>query len=80
MRCGVYNLHDYKHAEKEAGKINMLNLTIIPNMQYDPKKVSYNVLEQAKLIKFDHEKDEFDDLFSSAESLFQVKTLAKMKY
>ena len=38
------------------------------------------MLEQAKLTKFDHEKDEFDNLFSSAESLSQVKTLAKMKY
>jgi hypothetical protein len=80
LRCGVYTLHDYKHAEKEAGKINMLNLATIPNRQFDPRKVAYNVLEQAKLTKFDHEKDEFDDLFSSAESLFQVKTLAKMKY
>ena len=58
----------------------MLNLATYPNRQYDPRKVAYNVLEQAKLTKFDHEKDEFDDLFSSAESLFQVKTLAKMKY
>ena len=48
----------------------MLKLATIPNRQYDPKKVSYNVLEQAKLTKFDYEKDEFDDLFSSAESLF----------
>ena len=38
------------------------------------------MLEKAKPTKFDHEKDEFDDLFSSSESLFQVKTLAKMKY
>ena len=29
---------------------------------------------------FDHEKYDFDDLFSSTESLSQVKTLAKMKY
>jgi len=69
LRCGVYTLHDYKHAEKEIGKINMLNLATIPNRQFDPWRVAYNVLEQAKLTKFDHEKDEFDDLFSSAESL-----------
>ena len=30
--------------------------------------------------KFDHKEDMFDDLFSSAESIMQVKTLAKMKY
>jgi len=64
LRCGVYTLHDYKHAEKETEKIQILNLAIIPNRQYDPRKVSYNVLEQAKLTKFDHEKDEFDALFS----------------
>lgn len=57
----------------------MLNLATIPNRQYDPRKLAYNVLEQAKLTKFYHEKDQFDDLFSLSESLFQVKTLAKMK-
>lgn len=66
LKCGVYTLHDYKHAENEAEKIQMLNLETIPNRQYDPRKVSYNVLEQAKLAKFDHEKDGFDDLFSLA--------------
>ena len=58
----------------------MLNLATIPNKQFDPRKVAYTVLEQAKLTKFEHEKDEFDDLFSLAKSLFQVKTLAKMRY
>jgi len=32
-------------AEKEAGKINMLNLATIPNTEFDPQKVTYNVLE-----------------------------------
>jgi len=66
LRCSVYTLRNYKHAEKETGKINMLNLATIPNRQFDPQKVAYNVLEQEKLTKFDHEKDEFDYLFSSA--------------
>ena len=80
LRCGVYTLHEYKHAEKEAEKINMLNLATIPNRQFDPRKVVYNVLEQAKLTRFDHKEDDFDDLFSSAESLFQVQALANMRY
>lgn len=46
----------------------MLNLATIPSRQFDPRKVAYNVLEQAKLTKFDHEKDDFDDLFSLVES------------
>lgn len=58
----------------------MLNLATIANRQYDPRKVAYKVLEQAKLAKFDHEKVEFDDLFSLAKSLFQVKTLARIIY
>ena len=58
----------------------MLNLATIPNRQYDPRKVAYNVLEQAKLAKFDHEADDFDDIFSSTESLFQVKALDRMRY
>ncbi|MCY6488397.1 hypothetical protein, partial [Actinobacillus pleuropneumoniae] len=51
-----------------------------PNRQYDPRKVPYNVLDQAKLAKFYHEYDDFNDLFSSTESLFQVKALARIKY
>lgn len=58
----------------------MLNLATIPNRQFDTKKIAYNVLERAKLTKFYHQEDEFDDLFSSVESLSQVKTLAKIRY
>lgn len=70
LRCGVYTLHDYKHTEKEKKKINMLNLATLPNRRFDPRKIIYNVLKQAKLTKFEHKEDKFDDLFSSAESLF----------
>ena len=51
-------------------KINTLNLATLPNRRFDLKKVAYNALEQTKLTKFKHKDDEFDDLFSSAESLF----------
>jgi len=80
LRCGIYTLHDYKHVEKEAEKINTLNLATLPNRRFDPNKVVYNALKQAKLTKFEHKNDEFDDLFSWAESLFQVQALAKMRY
>jgi len=45
LRCDVYTLHDYKHAEKETSKINIVNLATIPNRQFDPQKVAYNMLE-----------------------------------
>jgi len=45
LRCGIFTLHDYKHVEKESEKMQMLNLSTIPNKQYDPNKVAYNVLE-----------------------------------
>lgn len=45
LRCGVYALHDYKHAEKEADKINALNLATLPNRRFDPNRVAYNALE-----------------------------------
>lgn len=48
----------------------MLNLATIPNRQYDPRNVAYNVISQAKLTRFDHEEDEFDDLFFSAEIFY----------
>lgn len=57
----------------------MLNLATIPNKKYDSRQIAYNVTYQAKLAKFDHEADDFDDLFTSAESLFQVKGLARMR-
>ncbi|MCY6524751.1 hypothetical protein, partial [Actinobacillus pleuropneumoniae] len=71
---------DLKHAEKEATKIKSLTLATLPNRQFDPNKVAYNALEHAKLSKFDHKEDMFDDLFSSAEKINQVRALAKMKY
>ena len=73
-------MHDLKHAEKEAMKIQALNLPIIPNRAYDPKKYAYAALEHAKLSTFEHKEDIFDDLFASAESIGQVKELAKTRY
>lgn len=49
LRCGIFTLHDHKHVEKEAKKMQMLNLATIPNRQYDPRQVAYNVTSQAKL-------------------------------
>jgi len=76
----VYTLHDLKHAEKEATKIKSLTLATLPNRPFDPNRVVYNALEQAKLSKFDHKEDMFDDLFSSAETINQVKAFAREKY
>jgi len=73
LRCKIYTLHDYKHAEKKTDKIEMLNLATIPNRQYDPRQIIYNITSQDKLAKFDHKVDDFDDLFPSPKSLFQVK-------
>jgi len=80
LRCGIFTLHDYKHAKKEVEKIQMLNLATILNKKYDPRKVSHNVIAQAKLSKFDHEADDSDDLFASAEIFLQVKALARIRY
>lgn len=79
LRCGAFTLHDFKHAEKEAEKIKMLKLGIIPKRQYNPKSVAYNVTSQAKIAKFHHEKDIYDDSFSSDEVFSQVKQLEKIK-
>jgi len=73
LQCGIFTLHDYKHAEKEIDKIQMLNLSVVPNRKYDPRQIAYNITSQAKLAKFDHEANDFDDLSASPESLFQVK-------
>ena len=80
LRCGFYALHDFKHVEKEAEKMKALSLATFPNRRFDPNKVAYNALEQAKLTKFDHKEDMFDDLFSSVESMSQVISLARIEY
>ena len=57
----------------------MLKLVVIPKRKYVPKFVAYNVTSQAKIAKFEHEKDNYDDFFASAELFSQVKQLAKIK-
>lgn len=54
LRIGVYTLLNYKHAEKEAAKLQMIYLASIPNRLYDPKKTAFIALEQAKLSKVVH--------------------------
>jgi len=80
FRCGVFTLHDLKHAEKEATKIQALRLPILPNRPYDPKKYAYAALEHAKLSTFEHKEDIFDDIFTSAESIGQAREIAKTRY
>ena len=80
LRCGVFTLHDLKHAEKEATKIQALHLPILPNRAYDPKKYAYAALEHAKLSTFEHKEDLFDDIFTSAESIGQAREIAKTRY
>lgn len=67
LKCGVFSLFDYKHAEKEVAKVIALCLAIFPNKLSDPNKTAYHAIEQAKLTKIDHVKDRFDDLFSLVE-------------
>ena len=80
LRIGVYTLQNYKHAEKEATKLQMISLASIPNRLYDPKKTAFIALEQAELSKVVHQEDQFDDLFVSADSISQIKQLAAMRY
>jgi len=42
LRCDTYSLHDFKHAKKEAKKIKILKLAVIPKRQYDPNEVADN--------------------------------------
>ena len=60
-------------------KIKILKLAVIPKRQYDPRAVAYNFTSQVKLAKFEHEIDEYDDLFTSAELFSRVKHLANIK-
>lgn len=79
LQCGTYTLHDVKHAEKETKKIKILKLVVIPKRQYDPKAMAYNFTSHVKIAKFEHEKDGYDDLFTSTELFYQVKHLANIR-
>ena len=80
LRIEVYTLKNYKHAEKEATKLQMISLATIPNRLYDPNKTAFIALEQAKLSKIVHQEDQFDDLFAGVDSISQTKQLAAMRY
>lgn len=80
LKCGVFTLQDYKHAEKEASKIIALGLAILPNRLFDPNKTAYHALKQEKLTTVDHVKDRFDDLFSLADSMTLVMSRARAEY
>ena len=69
-----------KHVEKEANKIQALNLPIIPNRAYDSNRYAYAALEHAKLSTFEHKEDMFDDVFASAQSIGHAKELARRRY
>jgi len=79
IQCGVYGLHNFKHASLEIDNITCLNLATIPGRQFDPNKVAHNFTAQLKIRKFSHEDDDYDDLFESAEVFSQVQHLATLK-
>ncbi len=79
IQCGVYALHDFKHASLEIDNIACLNLATIMGRQFDPNKVAHNVTAQVKIRKFSRENDYYDDLFKSAKIFSQVQHLATLK-
>ena len=80
FHCGDYTLNNFTHAEKEVIKIRDLKLSTVPGRQYDPKKVAFDFTTLVSIVRFEHEPDEFDDLFISPDNLSQVYNLAKSKF
>ena len=80
FHCGNYTLNDFKHAEKEVIKIRDLKLATVPGRQYDPNKVALNFTTLVQISRFEHEPDEFDDLFVSIEKFSQFYDLEKSKF
>ena len=77
FKCGDYTLNNFFHAEKEVGKLTNLKLSTIPGRKYDPRKVAFYFTTSVSIAQFEHELDEFDDLFVSIDNLSQVYDLAK---
>ena len=80
FHCRNYTLNDFKNAEKEVIKIRDLKLATIPGRQYDPNKVAFDFTTLVQISRFEHEPDDFDDLFVSIEKFSQVYDLAKSKF
>ena len=80
FHCGNYTLNHFKHAEKEVIKIRDLKFATIPGRQYDPRKVAFDFTTLVSIAWFEHEPDEFDDLFVSVDKFSQVYNLAKSKF
>ena len=79
FHCGHYTFNNFTHDENEVIKIRDLQLSIVPGRQYDPKKVAFDFTTSVSIARFEHELDELDDLFVSADKLSQVYNLAKSK-
>ena len=80
FKCGDYTLNNFVHAEKEVVKLTNLKISTIPRRQYDPRKVAFYFTTSVSIAQFEHELDEFDDLFVSIDNLSQVYYLAKSKF
>ena len=80
FHCGNYTLNNFKYADKEVIKIRDLKLSTVPERQYDSKKVAFDFTTSVSITWFEHEPDEFDDLFVSIDKLPQLYDLAKFKF
>jgi len=78
LRCGVYCLNDFKHAQVEVKHIHSLNLVEFREMKYDPIKVVYDFTTDIKVKEFVHEDDHFDYLFLVVEQFSQVQSLSSL--
>jgi len=48
--------------------------------QYDPQQIAFNVTASVSIAQFEHEPDQFDDLFVSLNDFPQIYNLAKSKF
>lgn len=80
FNCGQFTLNDFKHAEKEVAKIKGCKFATIPGRQYDPRQIAFNVTTSVSIARFEHEPDQFDDLFVSLNNFPQIYDLAKSKF
>jgi len=80
LQCGVFVLHDFRHACKEVEIMKSLKLATIPGWQYDPNDTTEDFTTMVKVKPFTHEEDTFDDLFIQKESISEVTHMESLLF
>ena len=77
---GVFALHDFGHAFKEAEIMKSMKLTTFVGRQCDPNNTTKDFTTMVKVKPFTHEEDAFNDLFLQKGKFSEVTHMASLLF